>query len=233
MSAPPSSPCIGWLFCNVVEDIVHNSQSAFHMDSLIVPTTPEPHLLRPGNSTTELWEVILVASCPIIFIIFLCLCVVCLVVRSYERPSLPSVQTLRASATSSSSQIASILRQLPPPPKYDIAVTSVDAPPPLYSDIGKDLPPGFRTTPSGARPIGMHRQFANQHHLTTPTVQPLNIQYLYPPKYEATIPNDDHKTSPSSPPPEPVESTVIQPRNPRVAHVIVEIGGGSSSSSSS
>ncbi|EGT56127.1 hypothetical protein CAEBREN_31008 [Caenorhabditis brenneri] len=116
------------------------------MDSLIVPTTPEPHLLRPA--------------------------------------SLPSVQTLRASATSSSSQIASILRQLPPPPKYDIAVTSVDAPPPLYSDIGKDLPPGFRTTPSGARPIGMHRQFANQHHLTTPTVQPLNIQYLYPPKYE-------------------------------------------------
>uniref|UniRef100_A0A1I7UZ90 Uncharacterized protein n=1 Tax=Caenorhabditis tropicalis TaxID=1561998 RepID=A0A1I7UZ90_9PELO len=55
------------------------------MDSLIVPTTPEPHLLRAGNATTELWEVILVASCPIIFIIFLCLCVVCLVVRSYER----------------------------------------------------------------------------------------------------------------------------------------------------
>ncbi|EFP11792.1 hypothetical protein CRE_26728 [Caenorhabditis remanei] len=192
------------------------------MDSLIVPTTPEPHLLRPGNSTTELWEVILVASCPIIFIIFLCLCVVCLVVRSYERPSLPSVQTLRAAATSSS-HIASILRQLPPPPKYDIAVTSVDAPPPLYSDIGKDLgPAGFRTTPSGGRPLGMHRQYPN--HLMTPTVQPLNIQYLYPPRYEATISSDDTKVTP------PPETTVILPRG-RVEHVVVEIGGGAATSS--
>ncbi|CAP32608.2 Protein CBG13959 [Caenorhabditis briggsae] len=117
------------------------------MDSLIVPTTPEPHLL--------------------------------------SHASLPTVEHLRASASCSTSQIASILRQLPPPPKYDIAVTSVDAPPPLYTDIGKDLGPfGFRTTPSGARPVGIHRSFQNQHHLTTPTVQPLNIQYLYPPKYE-------------------------------------------------
>uniref|UniRef100_A0A8R1HV08 Uncharacterized protein n=1 Tax=Caenorhabditis japonica TaxID=281687 RepID=A0A8R1HV08_CAEJA len=166
----------------------------------------------PGNSTTELWEVILVASCPIIFIIFLCLCVVCLVVRSYERPNIPTIQSLRHS---SSSQIASILRQLPPPPKYDIAVTSVDAPPPLYSDIAKEIAqPGFRTTPSGARPI-MGRHFTNQHHLTTPTVQPLNIQYLYPPRYEAV---DETKTS--LPPTQPA----------RVEHVIVEIGGPSSNS---
>ncbi|CAO4375624.1 unnamed protein product [Caenorhabditis nigoni] len=200
--------------------------SAFHMDSLIVPTTPEPHLLSHGNTTTELWEVILVASCPIIFIIFLCLCVVCLVVRSYERPSLPTVEHLRASASSSTSQIASILRQLPPPPKYDIAVTSVDAPPPLYTDIGKDLGPfGFRTTPSGARPVGIHRSFQNQHHLTTPTVQPLNIQYLYPPKYEATISSSETKILPPS-----SETTVT--RNSRVEHVVVEIGGAATSSES-
>ncbi|CCD67236.1 Ovule protein [Caenorhabditis elegans] len=184
------------------------------MDSLIVPTTPETHFFRSGNATTEIWEVILVASCPIIFIVFLCLCVVCLVVRSYERPVLPSVQALRASA-SSSSQIASILRQLPPPPKYDIAVTSVDAPPPFYSDIGKEIAPGFRTTPSGARPMSMNRQFQNQHHLSTPTVQPLNIQYLYPPRYEATLPSSECKQA------------------PRVEHVVVEIGGDATTNSTS
>ncbi|CAI2350270.1 unnamed protein product [Caenorhabditis sp. 36 PRJEB53466] len=208
------SACIGWLFCNIVEELANNSQSAFHMDSLIVPTTPEPHLHRPGNSTTELWEVILVASCPIIFIIFLCLCVVCLVVRSYERPTLPSVEALRQS---SSSQIASILRQLPPPPKYDIAVTSVDAPPPLYSDIGKEVAPGFRTTPSGARPL-MSRHFNHQHHMTTPTVQPLNIQYLYPPKYEASAPE--------------IETKPALPRGTsRVEHVVVEMGASPTTTS--
>ncbi|CAI5449328.1 unnamed protein product [Caenorhabditis angaria] len=187
--------CMGWLSCEISDE----EESIFSMDSLNVPTSPETHLVAHG-AQTELWEVILVASCPIVFIVFLCLCVVCLVFRSYERPLAQNVQRIRHH-----SQIASILRQLPPPPKYDIAVTSVDAPPPVYTDIGKDINTPLRTTPNGARPMMHGRQFQNMHHLTTPTVQPLNIQYLYPPKYEET---------PS-----------------KVEHVVVEIDGRATSSS--
>ncbi|CAB3406234.1 unnamed protein product [Caenorhabditis bovis] len=188
------------------------------MDSLIVPTSPESPLAAAaasavGAPNTEIWEVVLVASCPVIFIVFLCLCVICLVVRSYEQPNIADVRPIRRQNT----PIASILRQLPPPPKYDIAVLSVDAPPPLYTDIGKEPP--LRTTPSGGRPI-LHRQFAEHRHLTTPTVQPLNIQYLYPPRYEAAV--DETANKPNA--------TTTTP--PRVAHVVVELTPSSSSGSS-
>ncbi|KAK6048001.1 hypothetical protein COOONC_14494 [Cooperia oncophora] len=35
---------------------------------------------------TQLWEVIVVISCPVLFVLFLCCCVVCMIIKNYDRP---------------------------------------------------------------------------------------------------------------------------------------------------
>ncbi|CAD6199735.1 unnamed protein product [Caenorhabditis auriculariae] len=187
----------------------------FDVTPSVSPLVPRAVQDSTSTSETELWEVILVASCPIIFIIFLCVCVICLVVRSYERRAnfcgLPVTHRVQAA-----SQISSILRQLPPPPKYEIAVTSVDAPPPTYADIGKDLlVTPLRTTPSNCRPAAHRRPFQNTNQTSSSsTVQPLGIQYLYPPKYE--VKQSEPKTTETT-----IQTTTST--QARVQSVVVEI----------
>ncbi|VDO68117.1 unnamed protein product [Heligmosomoides polygyrus] len=61
---------------------------------------------------TQLWEVIVVISCPVLFVLFLCCCIVCMIIKNYDRQ--PTVEPLRRQ------NLGRIMRQLPPPPKYDV-----------------------------------------------------------------------------------------------------------------
>ncbi|KAK6050578.1 hypothetical protein COOONC_11917 [Cooperia oncophora] len=61
---------------------------------------------------TQLWEVIVVISCPVLFVLFLCCCVVCMIIKNYDRQ--PTIEPLRRR------NLGRIMRQLPPPPKYDV-----------------------------------------------------------------------------------------------------------------
>ncbi|WKY04091.1 hypothetical protein Q1695_005227 [Nippostrongylus brasiliensis] len=136
---------------------------------------------------TQLWEVIVVISCPVLFVLFLCCCIVCMIIKNYDRQ--PSVEPLRRR------NLGRIMRQLPPPPKYDVAIASSQSPPPLYSDIEKGVIFDPLRSLSSTAPSSP----------TSPDAAPLTIQYLYPPRYDspavhsAVVCSDaDRATSPMS-----------------------------------
>uniref|UniRef100_A0A0K0DFU9 Transmembrane protein n=1 Tax=Angiostrongylus cantonensis TaxID=6313 RepID=A0A0K0DFU9_ANGCA len=58
-----------------------------------------------------LWEVLVVISCPVLFVLFLCCCIVCMIIKNYDGRE---VEPLRRR------NFGRIIRQLPPPPKYDV-----------------------------------------------------------------------------------------------------------------
>ncbi|KIH51417.1 hypothetical protein ANCDUO_18497 [Ancylostoma duodenale] len=116
---------------------------------------------------TQLWEVIVVISCPVLFVLFLCCCIVCMIIKNYDRQ--PSVEPLRRR------NLGRIMRQLPPPPKYDVAIASSQSPPPLYSDIEKGVIFDPLRSLSSTAPSSP----------TSPEAPPMAIQYLYPPRYES------------------------------------------------
>lgn len=116
---------------------------------------------------TQLWEVIVVISCPVLFVLFLCCCIVCMIIKNYDRQ--PTVEPLRRQ------NLGRIMRQLPPPPKYDVAVASSQSPPPLYSDIEKGVIFDPLRSLSSTAPSSP----------TSPEAPPLTIQYLYPPRYDS------------------------------------------------
>ncbi|XGW29982.1 hypothetical protein V3C99_009196 [Haemonchus contortus] len=136
---------------------------------------------------TQLWEVIVVISCPVLFVLFLCCCVVCMIIKNYDRQ--PAVEPSRRR------NLGRIMRQLPPPPKYDVAVASSQSPPPLYSDIEKGVIFDPLRSLSSTAPSSP----------TSPDAPPLTIQYLYPPRYESpavhssvTCTESDRSVSPVS-----------------------------------
>ncbi|CAJ0601282.1 unnamed protein product [Cylicocyclus nassatus] len=115
---------------------------------------------------TQLWEVIVVISCPVLFVLFLCCCIVCMIIKNYDRQ--PAVEPLRRR------NLGRIMRQLPPPPKYDVAIASSQSPPPLYSDLEKGVIFDPLRSLSSTAPSSP----------TSPEAPPMAIQYLYPPRYE-------------------------------------------------
>ncbi|KAK6029356.1 hypothetical protein OSTOST_04533 [Ostertagia ostertagi] len=160
-----------------------------------------PYAIRLPSGTvetrpTQLWEVIVVISCPVLFVLFLCCCVVCMIIKNYDR------QPLRRR------NLGRIMRQLPPPPKYDVAIASSQSPPPLYSDIEKGVIFDPLRSLSSTAP-------------SSPTSQdapPLTIQYLYPPRYESpaihsTVVCTDSERSTS-----PVSTSLDSSRPPAISH---------------
>ncbi|VDO28135.1 unnamed protein product [Haemonchus placei] len=163
---------------------------------------------------TQLWEVIVVISCPVLFVLFLCCCVVCMIIKNYDRqpavepsrrrnlgrimrqlPPPPKYDVEPAVEPSRRRNLGRIMRQLPPPPKYDVAVASSQSPPPLYSDIEKGVIFDPLRSLSSTAPSSP----------TSPDAPPLTIQYLYPPRYESpavhssvTCTESDRSVSPVS-----------------------------------
>ncbi|KAK6748869.1 hypothetical protein RB195_001472 [Necator americanus] len=137
-----------------------NMMDAMNATVMFPPGTVET---RP----TQLWEVIVVISCPVLFVLFLCCCIVCMIVKNHDRQ--PSVEPLRRR------NLGRIMRQLPPPPKYDVAIASSQSPPPLYSDIEKGVIFDPLRSLSSTAPSSP----------TSPEAPPMAIQYLYPPRYES------------------------------------------------
>ncbi|EYB86435.1 hypothetical protein Y032_0279g1208 [Ancylostoma ceylanicum] len=128
---------------------------------------PSANLGTVETRPTQLWEVIVVISCPVLFVLFLCCCIVCMIIKNYDRQ--PSVEPLRRR------NLGRIMRQLPPPPKYDVAIASSQSPPPLYSDIEKGVIFDPLRSLSSTAPSSP----------TSPEAPPMAIQYLYPPRYES------------------------------------------------
>ncbi|KAE9418989.1 hypothetical protein Angca_000190 [Angiostrongylus cantonensis] len=144
----------------------------------IVDTVNVTMIFPPGtveSRPTQLWEVLVVISCPVLFVLFLCCCIVCMIIKNYDGQSnltnfpAPRVEPLRRR------NFGRIIRQLPPPPKYDVAVASSQTPPPLYSDIEKGVIFDPLRSLSSTAPSSP----------TSPDAPPLAIQYLYPPRYES------------------------------------------------
>ncbi|KAK5969290.1 hypothetical protein GCK32_013361 [Trichostrongylus colubriformis] len=89
-----------------------------------------------------------------------------MIIKNNDRQ--PTIEPLRRR------NLGRIMRQLPPPPKYDVAIASSQSPPPLYSDIEKGVIFDPLRSLSSTAPSSP----------TSPDAPPLAIQYLYPPRYE-------------------------------------------------
>ncbi|KAJ1354865.1 hypothetical protein KIN20_011938 [Parelaphostrongylus tenuis] len=151
----------------------------------IADTVNVTMMFPPGtmeSRPTHLLEVVVVISCPVLFVLFLCCCIICMIIKNYHSPQ--RVEPLRR-------RTFGIIRQLPPPPKYDIAVAASQTPPPLYSDIEKGMIFDPLRSLSSTAPSSP----------ASPDAPPLTIQYLYPPRYEpATVHNPVIDHSDRSPP---------------------------------